>query len=132
MKHIPPDGTIKRARKLRAEMTGAERKMWALLRAAFPEWHFRRQVPIHHYIADFASHRARLVIEVDGGQHNDIIDAPRTAAIENDGYRVVRFWNNDVLTNIDGVAALLTKALAKTSPNPPPSTGRATENPALP
>jgi len=111
-------------------MTDAERKIWTLLRTAFPDWRFRRQVPIRQYIADFASHRARLVIEVDGGQHNEETDAPRTATIENDGYRVVRFWNNDVLANVDGVATLLTKALGETSPppNPPPSRGRALED----
>jgi len=115
-------------------MTDAERKIWTLLRTAFPNWHFRRQVPIRQYIVDFASHRARLVVEIDGGQHNEEIDAPRTAIIENDGYRLVRFWNNDVIANIDGVATLLTKALNETSPppNPPPSRGRASGNPALP
>ncbi len=111
-------------------MTDAERKIWTLLRTAFPGWRFRRQVPIRQYIADFASHRARLVIEVDGGQHDEAVDGPRTAVIENDGYRVIRFWNNDMLANIDGVAILLTKALAESSPppNPPPSRGRALED----
>ncbi|BBB07758.1 hypothetical protein SPYCW_0774 [Sphingopyxis sp. EG6] len=115
-------------------MTDAERKVWTLLRTAFANWRFRRQVPIRQYIADFASHRARLVVEIDGGQHNEAIDAPRTAIIENDGYRVIRFWNNDVLANIDGVATILTRALAETSPppNPPPSRGRALEDRILP
>ena len=130
MKRKPPDGAIQQARKLRADMTDAERKIWTLLRTAFADWRFRRQVPIRQYIADFASHQARLVIEIDGGQHNEEIDAPRTAIIENDGYRVIRFRNNDVLANIDGVAALLTKALDETSPPPlpPPSRGRALED----
>ncbi len=130
MKRLPPDGATKRARNLRSNMTDAERKIWTLLRTAFPDWRFRRQVPIRQYIADFASHRARLVIEIDGGQHNEKIDAPRTAIIENDGYRVVRLWNHDVFTNIDGVATLLTKALNETSPppNPSPSRGRALED----
>lgn len=127
MKRTPPDGSTNRARKLRANMTDAERAMWTLLRTAFSEWRFRRQVPFRQYIADFASHRAQLVIEVDGGQHKDEIDAPRTAIIEADGYRLIRFWNNDVLSNIDGVAILLAKALAEASPPPnlPPSRGRA-------
>lgn len=108
-------------------MTDAERKVWTMLRSAFPEWRFRRQVPVRQYIADFASHRARLVIEVDGGQHSDTVDAPRTTVIEADGYRVIRFWNNDVLANIEGVAAQLADILSSTSPppNPPPSRGRA-------
>lgn len=111
-------------------MTAAERKIWMLPRTASPDWRFHRQVPIRQYIADFASHRARFVIEIDGGQHNEGIDAPRTAIIERDGYRVVRFWNNDVLANIDGVATLLTKALNETShpPNLPPSRGMASED----
>ncbi|HEV7313753.1 MAG TPA: endonuclease domain-containing protein [Sphingopyxis sp.] len=130
MKRTPPNGATRRARRLRNEMTEAERKIWTLLRTAFPDWRFRRQVPIRQYIADFACHRARIVIEIDGGQHNEKTDATRTATIENDGYRVVRFWNNDVLANIDGVATLLTKALNETSPppNPPPSRGRALED----
>lgn len=130
MKRTPPYGSTQRARRLRNEMTEAERKIWTLLRTVFPDWRFRRQVPIRQYIADFASHRARLVIEIDGGQHNEEIDAPRTAIIENDGYRVVRFWNNDVLVNIDDVATLLTKALNETSPppSPPPSRGRIIED----
>jgi len=130
MKRTPPDGTTQRARRLRRDMTDAEHKIWTLLRTTFPDWRFRRQVPIRQFIADFASHRARLVIEIDGGQHNDKVDAPRTAVLERDGYRVVRFWNNDVLANIDGVATLLTKALNETSPqpNPPPSRGRALED----
>ena len=134
MKRRPPDGALQRARKLRAHMTDAERKIWTLLRTAFPDWRFRRQVPIRQYIADFASHQARLVIEIDGGQHDEKIDAPRTAVIENDGYRVIRFWNNDVLDNIDGVATLLTRALAETAPppTPPPSRGRALEDRLLP
>lgn len=101
--------------------------MWRLLRSAFSDWRFRRQVPVRQYIADFASHRARIVIEVDGGQHSAETDAPRTAIIEADGYRVVRFWNNDVLSNIEGVAIQLATVLAEASPppNPPPSRGRA-------
>ena len=101
--------------------------MWRLLREAFPEARFRRQVPIRHYIVDFASHRARLVIECDGGQHNDEVDGARTRLIEAEGYRVVRFWNSDVLENPDGVHSAIAAALAEASPppNPPPSRGRA-------
>ncbi|HMO76887.1 MAG TPA: endonuclease domain-containing protein [Sphingopyxis sp.] len=127
MKRIPPDGATARSRVLRTNMTDTERKVWTLLRSAFPEWRFRRQVPFRQYIADFASHRARLVIEIDGGQHNEFVDASRTAIIEADGYRVLRFWNNDVLKNIEGVAIQLATVLDETSPppNPPPSRGRA-------
>lgn len=127
MKRIPPEGATNRSRSLRENATDTERRMWTLLRSAFADRRFRRQVPFRQYIADFASHRARIVIEIDGGQHNAEVDAPRTRIIEADGYRVVRFWNNDVLTNIEGVAVRLAEVLAETSPppNPPPSRGRA-------
>ncbi len=78
--------------------------LWDILRTAFPDAHFRFQVPIRHYFADFASHRAKLVVEADGGQHSEAADAERTATIEADGYRVIRFWNHDILGNRDGVA----------------------------
>jgi very-short-patch-repair endonuclease len=94
VKHHPPREAITRARRLRRDMTDAERAMWRLLREAFPDWHFRRQVPIRCFIVDFASHRAKLVIEVDGGQHAAEADAPRSATIEEEGYRVFRFWNH--------------------------------------
>lgn len=95
MKRVPPDGSTCRAQ-LRSSATDAERALWRLLREAFPEARFRRQVPIRQYIADFASHRAKLVIEADGGQHDEDSDAMRTSVLEADGYRVLRFWNNDI------------------------------------
>ena len=107
-------------------MTDAERGLWRILTQSFPHAHFRRQVPIRHYIADFASHRAKLVIEVDGGQHLAELDEPRTAVLEGEGYRVLRFWNNEVLGNPDGVWAVIDNALRchHPHPNPPPSRGR--------
>ena len=92
--------------------------MWFLLRECFPEARFRNQVPIRHFIADFASHRAKLVIEVDGGQHGTPADLERTAIIEAEGYRVLRFWNNDVLGNREGVAILIDLALHEHHPHP--------------
>ncbi|MGH6784357.1 MAG: endonuclease domain-containing protein, partial [Sphingomicrobium sp.] len=86
MKHHPPEGAVRRARRLRRDMTDAERVLWRLLREGFPDWYFRRQVPIRHFIADFASHRAKLVIEVDGGQHETQTDAARSTVIESEGY----------------------------------------------
>ena len=121
MKHHPPEGAVKRARRLRRDMTDAEKAMWRLLREAFPERHFRKQVPIRHFIADFASHRAKLIIEVDGGQHNDETDALRTAVIEAEGNRVIRFWNNEVLGNpdgVDGVWVVIDSALQGHHPHP--------------
>ena len=99
-------------------MTKAERALWRLLREHFLEWHFRRQVPIRHFIADFASHRAKLVIEVDGGQHATEADAPRSAIIEAEGYQVIRFWNNEVLGNREGVYLAIAAALRERHPHP--------------
>jgi very-short-patch-repair endonuclease len=97
-------------------MTEAERAMWRLLREVAPEARWRRQVPIRHFIVDFASHRAKLAVEVDGGQHSAEADAARTAIIEAEGYRVLRFWNNDVLGNAEGCARVLSDMLAARSP----------------
>jgi very-short-patch-repair endonuclease len=92
--------------------------MWRLLRECFPEARFRRQVPIRRFIVDFASHRERLVVEVDGGQHSVEIDRERTRLIKSEGYRIIRFWNHDVLGNADGVAMVIGEAL-QTGLRPP-------------
>jgi very-short-patch-repair endonuclease len=117
----PPQRAL--ARQMRAEPTDAERKLWWHLRRRLntPDTHFRRQVRIGRYIADFASHGARLVIEVDGGQHAVRTDADmeRTKVLEANGYRVLRFWNNDVLKNIDGVLEQIQRAITT---SPPPKT----------
>src|SRR6266550_3529360 len=101
-------------------MTDAERMLWRVLREAFREHHFRRQVPIRHFIVDFASHRAKLVIEVDGGQHGGETDAARTAIIQGEGYRVIRFWNHDALANPGGVWTVIDAALHGRHPSPAP------------
>jgi very-short-patch-repair endonuclease len=99
--------------------------MWNLLRGNFPDRRFRRQVPIRDFIVDFASHGSKLVIEVDGGQHGGADDAERTAVIVTEGYRLIRFWNHDVLGNPDGVAAAIAEALHERHPTQPsPSRGR--------
>jgi very-short-patch-repair endonuclease len=118
MKYRPSVGSTQRARTLRANATDAERAIWRLLRESFPEARFRRQVPLRHYIVDFASHRARLVIECDGSQHSREVDAPRTRLIEAEGYRVLRFWNDDVLTNKEGVYSVIASALLHRHPHP--------------
>jgi len=92
--------------------------MWRLLRECFPDARFRRQVPILNFIADFASHREKLVIEVDGGQHSAELERRRTRLIASEGYRVIRFWNHDVLGNPDGVAILIEQALHDRHPHP--------------
>src|SRR5215207_6040647 len=94
------------ARSMRKQPTDAEAKLWWHLRRLAPAGtHFRRQVQIGRYIADFVSHGAKLIIEVDGGQHaaNLASDRERTKLFETQGYRVLRYWNNEVLANIDGV-----------------------------
>ena len=90
--------------------------MWKLLRAdPFKALHFRRQMPIGPYYADFASFRAKLIIEIDGSQHFEVLaiayDARRTATMEAEGYAVMRFATTDVLHQLDGVHALLLAAL---------------------
>ncbi|HMM15189.1 MAG TPA: endonuclease domain-containing protein [Parvibaculum sp.] len=105
-----------RARTLRRNQTEAERALWQKLRVLKAEgFHFRRQAPIGTYIADFACHSFKLVIEVDGGQHNEksglARDAERTAWLQGEGYRVLRFWNNEVLTNIEGVEETVRREL---------------------
>lgn len=91
-----------------------------MLRESFGEWHFRKQVRLRHFIADFASHRGKLVIEVDGGQHDVAKDSPRTQVIQDEGYRVLRFWNHEVLGNPDGVWTVIDVALTDRHPTPTP------------
>lgn len=97
---------VPRARRLRSGSTDAERKLWLRLRDRRLEgWKFRRQVPMGRYVVDLFCADARLVIEVDGGQHdwNRAKDEARTRYIEQLGFRVIRFWNNEVLGNLTGV-----------------------------
>jgi very-short-patch-repair endonuclease len=113
-----------RARSMRLAPTEAERKLWWHLRhgLALPTSHFRRQVRLGHYIVDFASHGLKLVIELDGGQHaeNSARDVRRTNFLQSQGYRVIRFWNNEVLGNIDGVLEVIqSTVLATPTPTPP-------------
>ena len=115
------------SRHLRRNMTDAELHIWRQLRERqVLGCKFRRQHPVGPYVADFASIDAMLVIEVDGGQHAEsAADIRRTRFIEASGYRVLRFWNNDVLTNIEGVMLVIHAALVETRPHPdlPPPAG---------
>ncbi len=105
-----PSGTIDRARTLRRDSTDAEKRLWRALReSGLGKW--RRQMPVGPYFADFACFAERLIIELDGGQHSPDVDAARTRFLESQGYRVLRFWNNDVLANIDGVLTSIDNAL---------------------
>ena len=111
-----------RARRLRAERTLAEHRLWARLRARqLDGCHFRRQSPIGGYVVDFVCRRRRLVVEVDGGQHAERreADAARTTWLERRGYKVVRFWNHDVLEAIEGVVEMILAELRDRDPPPP-------------
>jgi primosomal protein N' (replication factor Y) len=101
------------SRRLRRKATDAERLLWQRLRSNALGVRFRRQHPIPPFIADFACPSARLVVEVDGSQHGGAADAARDAALESAGWRVVRFWNNEVLTNTEGVVQRITGVLAE-------------------
>ncbi len=95
-----------KARDLRSNQTDAETKLWFHLRARrFEGFKFRRQVPIDRFIADFVCMDKKLIVEVDGGQHGEQQDkdAERTKVLEGCGYQVMRYWNNEVLENMDGV-----------------------------
>ena len=100
------------ARKLRHKPTEAEERLWFHLRGRrFLGLKFRRQMPVAGHVADFACEAARLVVEADGGQHSGSEDdAIRTAAIEAAGYRVLRFWNHEVLAETDAVLAAIADA----------------------
>jgi very-short-patch-repair endonuclease len=98
---------------LRKEPTPAESKLWSHLRNDQLGVTFRRQHAIGHYIPDFCSPQAKLIIELDGSQHLEQheYDAERTKYLESLGYKVIRFWNNDVTNNIDGVILAIIHAL---------------------
>ena len=110
--NLGPDA-ISRARRLRKTMTDAEQVLWRALRESLDGFHWRKQVPFGPYTADFCSHSARLIVEVDGGQHDERrpADERRTRFLEAEGYTVLRFWNREVLGNLDGVLAAVAGAL---------------------
>lgn len=103
-----------RAREMRNNPTQAEQRLWEALSArGVAGVRFNRQVRIKPYFCDFVARMPRLIIEVDGGQHADsAYDAQRTQYLEAKGYRVLRFWNNDVLGNLEGVVAEIERVLA--------------------
>ena len=103
-----------RAKKLHRNMTPAEHKLWSVLRAHQVEnVHFRNQHAVGNYIVDFCSPRKKLIIELDGGQHleQEEYDKQRTEFLQSRGYQVLRFWNNDVLENINSVMEVILTAL---------------------
>jgi very-short-patch-repair endonuclease len=113
------------ARRLRSTQTDAERRLWSVLRAnRLAGWKFKRQEQIGDYIVDFVCFKARLIVEADGSQHAEsTTDATRDAYMDGEGFRVLRFWNNDILGNTDGIATVILTALETPLPNPSPARG---------
>ncbi|HCB11674.1 MAG TPA: DNA (cytosine-5-)-methyltransferase [Cyanobacteria bacterium UBA11991] len=108
------------AKKLRNNMTPQEKKLWYYLRnRQIYNCRFRRQSPIGNYIVDFICREKKLIIEIDGGQHNEdkniLYDQKRTEFLQSQGYTVIRFWNNEINDNIEGVLNEIAKYL-KNSP----------------
>ncbi len=112
MRHV--DGY---AKELRQRMTDAERAIWFAVRdRRLGGFKFRRQVPVGGYIVDFLCIERWLIVEIDGGQHNPDVDQERTAHLLALNYGVLRFWNNDVFANLDGVLQTLHQHLTAPSP----------------
>jgi len=111
-----------RARQLRNTAADAERHLWRYLRSCRPGGHrFRRQMPLPGYVADFACPGLKLVIELDGGQHlqNSGYDRVRVAMLERQGYRVLRYWNDDVLMRTADVLEDILRAVSQNNGTPP-------------
>ena len=122
---------IAAARRLRRRATGAEQKLWWLLRRrTLDGCRFHRQAPIGRFIVDFVCHERGLIVEVDGSQHTErqAYDIARTQWLETQGYKVMRFWNSDVLQSTHEVGEQIFAALraATPLPSPPPQRGRET------
>ena len=123
------ENIVVRARRLRRNMTPTERTLWRELRnRRLCGAKFRRQKPMGHYIVDFICDEAKLIVEIDGGQHGvealKADDLVRTRWLEARGFRVMRFWNPDVLENIDGVLSAISEELMRAAKCPGPSPGR--------
>jgi very-short-patch-repair endonuclease len=115
------------ARKLREMQTDVEIKLWRhLRRRQLNGAKFRRQHPVGPFITDFCCVEHRLVVELDGGQHTEQsnADQQRTNFLNDHGFRVLRFWNNEVIENLEGVLARISEAMEFPHPNPIPLRGR--------
>jgi very-short-patch-repair endonuclease len=115
-------GNTAPARRLRRDQTDVERLLWFRLRGRrLDGWKFKRQVPIDRFIVDFFCADAKLIVERDGGQHDQDRDrdSNRTKILEAMGYLVIRFWNNDVMRNIDGVLQEISSAMQRSEPPHP-------------
>ena len=132
------DRTTQIAKTLRHRMTDTERLLWTQLRAhRMTPWKFKRQQPLGPYIVDFVCFQAHLVIEVDGGQHQDsAADLARDAWLEGQGFRVLRFWNNEVLKEMPAVLEKIIEVLSPSATAPgvalPPASMRSSPPAPLP
>lgn len=112
---------MEKLKQLRIEMTPEESRLWYLLRdCRFFGYTFRRQMPIGTYIVDFACFKARLIVELDGGQHQDDVayDQRRSAFLNDNGWKVIRFWNNEFRSNEEGVLNVILERLQCLMPSP--------------
>ena len=113
---------VRTARELRKRQTDVERILWLRLRdRRLDGWKFRRQMPVDHFVVDFCCPDAKLIVELDGGQHavHGQREIDRTQALEAMGYLVLRFWNIDVMRNVDGVLEAIFSALEQLRSEPP-------------
>ncbi len=123
---------IENSRQLRKNMTPQERKLWCIIRnRQFFGYRFRRQFPIGQYIVDFICREKKIIIEIDGGQHNEIkniqYDNKRTEYLMTEGYKVIRFWNNEIDKNLVGVYEKLKEVFNVTDTVTPPHPSPARE-----
>jgi very-short-patch-repair endonuclease len=118
---------IELARSARKYPTDAERRLWSRLRRNSIGWHFRRQHPVPPFVLDFACPALAIAVEADGGQHNEPgRDIARDGFLERQGWMMLRFWNNEILANTDGVIAVIQtacrqRAAARPPPQPSPA-----------
>ncbi len=116
-----PTRTRDNAKRLRSAMTDAERRLWEYLRAGRLEgFKFRRQHPVPPYVLDFCCKECGLAVELDGSLHAEDADALRSRYLESQGWRIVRFWNNDVLNNTDAVIEAIWNLLSRPTLSPTP------------
>ena len=121
IKPLLPTTTLEYSRRLRREMTDAERKLWQHLRGSqLDGFKFRRQHPVPPYIADFCCVGKKLIVELDGSQHNEHKDAARTRFLESLGWKVIRFWDNEALLQTEAVVEAIWNALGNRTLTPTP------------
>ena len=121
IKPLLPTTTLEYSRRLRREMTDAERKLWQHLRGRqLDGLKFRRQHPVPPYIADFCCVERKLIVELDGSQHNEHKDAARTRFLESLSWKVIRFWDNEALLQTEAVVEAIWNALGNRTLTPTP------------